>query len=355
RVPNTTLGSECSEWMSAALERAAKNRLTVIKQANAVAQSIPDANHLKPSGREKLFNAKYPLSHSESTTIDAFVTGQVTTDRNLRNVNVTLFSVHNRRSRALKVIDRFSEDIVGNAFVALRVPYAKRDLESLEELGASILHPMEGSHGIHPSRGDLLATLEVLYDGIVVEPTFDRNDGIYKIPEPTVGQKMALRVRRFEPSDRPIAAVIKVNGENVLFRSRDADFAGPKYVLEPEADFVLRGFQNAGDLQKASEFVIASAERSKQIESFYGDDVGTITMTLFKEAKPGEAVSDYYLSLARGNANTDAPRPRDAIRTRGIIEAGSDDTAQSIRLVEPRQWNPTPVHSIVLQYYRSRS
>lgn len=321
RLPNTTLGTECSDWMSAAIERAAKNRLTVIKQANAVAQSIQDANHLKPSGRQKLFDAKYPHSKSRSLEVDAFVTGQITTDQNRRNVNVTILSVHNRRSRALKVIDRFSEDIVGNAFVALRVPYAKRDLDSLDDLGASILHPMDPKE-CHPSRGNLLATLEVLYDGVVVEPTFDRVDGIYKIPEPRVGQSIALRVRRFEPSNRPIAAVIKVNGENVLFRSRHADFAGPKFVLEPDADFTLRGFQLDNDLQKASKFVIASDERSRQIESFYGDDVGTITMTLFKEAKPDEAVSDYYMSLGRGDAETNTPRPEDAIKPRGIIEAG---------------------------------
>src|SRR5437588_8087627 len=63
-----------------------------------------------------------------------------------------------------------------------------------------------------------------------------------------------------------------------------------KWILEPGANSVtVRGFQVNGD--SANEFRVLSRTESKDNEVYYGADVGTISLAVFREKKERAAPS----------------------------------------------------------------
>ncbi|WP_182866562.1 hypothetical protein [Stieleria mannarensis] len=346
-----TLSSECGDWLETALRRYASNgNLQIVKNASEVASKTAGANHRSEAGRQRLFAANYRLPDGKPAKVDTFVTGRIVVRQDLASVRVILQSVHDRRQRPLYSLDDFDANTKMCILNQLGVPYHLRDGGSADQVHLSALETLRDPERNHPAKRNPLISFEVFYDGTPVPPRIV--DGMAVLPEPRQGQHVWLKLKRLDQSDRTFAAVVKVNGENVLWRKRLVDFAGPKYVLHKgDPAIMIKGFQK--DDGQADAFQIASAQRSRELESVYGADVGTISITVFQQGEPEDTIAPELQSLAIGQADSEsATITPDKYVTRGVIQAGSRVTTQRVRLVDPIPWDPTPVLSCVFHYYQ---
>ena len=74
-----TMNLRLAEKLELALILANKlsDPIGIIRNANATAAKIPDASHLTPEGRAKLFSKDYPLAWGKTRVVpDAFLTGR---------------------------------------------------------------------------------------------------------------------------------------------------------------------------------------------------------------------------------------------------------------------------------------
>jgi hypothetical protein len=150
-----------------------------------------------------------------------------------------------------------------------------------------------------------------------------------------------------------LGVVLKVNGENTLFRQRREDLLCTKWILEPgTGDVSIAGFQQK-DRETALPFTVRTPEESKEGEVNYDEDkVGTITLVVYREKKAGggkgEGDDDTLLFSTRGEPKpgaktVDALRQRLAgTRVRGLIEAGGTAIASKVTPVtfvpDPEPW-----------------
>ena len=179
---------------------------------------------------------------------------------------------------------------------------------------------------------------------------------------------MSFVLKRTAKASGRFAVVLKVNGENTLFREKLPDLQCRKWILEPDGQPIfVRGYQNSAQVAEA--FRVASAAESKANEIRYGDDVGTVTMTVFAE-KPGRTppsdlpsdTAEDLAALTRGVFPQQTPRNLAALqhqlrdnalpgnRSRGLILSGGQ-TAQATRTVSFTA-EPTPVMSVTITYYK---
>src|SRR5262249_28111820 len=122
--------------------------------------------------------------------------------------------------------------------------------------------------------------LEILYDGKPVP--FELKGGKAVIKEPRQGTKVTFVLKRKDNSKTAYGVVLKINGENTLFHERLPDLQCHKWILEPGCNpMTIRGFQNTD--RSAEEFKVLSAEESKQNEMNYASDVGTVSVTVFRD------------------------------------------------------------------------
>jgi hypothetical protein len=264
----------------------------ITANASEVARKIDGASHLSKEGREKLFAGKYPLAWGKGTVQpDAFVTGATEISSDLRTLNVSLFCFDRAANKFTQFvkdfkvnnsIDRLAEE--GESFVMrgafddglTEVVKAKNREQVFQE--AVMVHKEQTKH---PGQWDNLpVTLEVRYDGRKIPFAF-KNGKAY-ISEPLEGQTVELLLNRDKTRNR-YAVVLKVNGENTLEKERVPDLTCYKWVLDPGyGPWAIRGFHVGDTLEK---FRVASISESKLREVNYGHDVGTITMTVFREQK----------------------------------------------------------------------
>jgi len=269
--------------------------VNIINNASDVAQKIPGANHLKKDGRLKLFAAKYPLAWgTEMVEPDAFVTGIMQISKDLRMLKLSLLCFDNKANelggapppptdlQVANATDRLSE--MNESFI-LRGAFddgtAETTVKNQEKVyqEAKNVYEQKAKHPVR--RDDQPVTLEVRYDGRVI-PCEVRGGKAF-IPEPNEGQRVEFGLRRDNVQER-YGVVLKVNGENTLDKERFPDASCRKWILAPgEGPWVIRGYQLGNN--RREDFRVASAAEAKTIEMYYGRDVGTITMCVFRERK----------------------------------------------------------------------
>jgi hypothetical protein len=161
------------------------------------------------------------------------------------------------------------------------------------------------------------------------------------------------------------AVVLKVNGENTLFREKLPDAQCRCWLLYPKdrgRPRDLAGFQVSEDRMEA--FRVVSRTESREREVYYGSDVGTITLTVFQERrdKKPQPPRDYLQKdelliqrseLPRKEASTFAPLQQSLYDglNRGLIVEGGKMVESRIEMVQ-FQHDPTPVMALTLHYYR---
>lgn len=353
----------------------------IVHDASAVAATIPGASHLTSDGRPKLFEAKYPLAWGDSrVTPDAFVVGIAHIADDLKSmtvgiavcdktgekpINVTQFDAQPSATTLVETGESFSvRGLFDGGQVEIKPEKFQAQVTAATFATAASSRLKQEQHPLNDPA--VPVALEVRFDGELVP--FQFAAGELRIREPQEKQSVTFTLlRRDERDKRRYACVLRVNGENTLFRQRQNDFDCKKWILEPgRSPLVVRGFQKTDDL--VSEFRILSKAESKAKEMDYGADVGTISLTVFSEAGPttpkppvidlADDEADDALIISRGLFLQSKPKSLDALKsqlaltsqTRGLIDEGviGEGKTVTVKFVA----DPRPIMSATLRYYR---
>lgn len=340
----------------------------IVGNASAVAARTPGANHRTSDGRRILLGARYPLAYGqEEVTADAFVTGLAVVGNDLRTLSLALLAF-DRKDRELRPLgkdfvartDPLKLGEMGTSFVLRRV---KDDLgdegtpAQMVDTAASVLkqktrHPLEAGM-------DRPVDLEVRYDGEPVTLTF--RDGRAYLPSPREGQKVKFVLRR-DRAAQTYGVVLKVNGENTLFRQREPDLSCRRWVLSPGASpLEITGYQI--DEDSVETFRVLSPVESKEQAMNYGEQVGMITLTVFRavgDAAPPTSVELAAQKVAAVRAAQFPTKPAANLHAlkqqllqdcnRGLIVGGErvDDKVRQVPFLP----DPTPLMTVSVHYYQ---
>jgi hypothetical protein len=346
----------------------------ILADASAVAEKTPGASHLSKDGRLKLFAASYPLAWGkEQVRPDAFVTGVAQVSGDLKTLTLSLLLVDRKENKLAPVLadfqaanraDQLAE--MGESFV-LRGAFDDGQTEPTspgnkgQAAGVHEASRVEHQESPHPARrADVPVKLEVYYDGQKV-PVEVKGGRAY-LPEPAEGQKVQLALKHDRSRER-YGVVLKVNGENTLGRQRLPDLSCRAWVLPPgEGTWWVDGFYLGRD--RKLPFRVLSAPESKAREVYYGPDVGTITMTVFRETRGKEGPGDLSDEAARVKVVARLPEPKkraenyhalvakllEDANSRGLIEGGQEVKTR-LNTVRFRR-DPRPVMCLTLVYYK---
>ncbi len=341
----------------------------ITANASEVARTIAGASHLSKEGRQKLFQAQYPLAWGKETVQpDAFITGTAQIGKDLRKLTMTLYSFDRASGKLQPVGDDFHVENAPDRMTEMGESFVLRgvfDDGQVELAQTKVFDEAVKVHEQQTKHPALLAqapvTLEVTYDGRKVAVEF--RGGKAYLPEPREGQSVELALRRDGGKER-YGVVLKVNGENTLDRQRLPDLSCRKWVLEPGGGpWAIRGYQH-GD-KVLERFRVASVAESRQREVNYGHDVGTITLTVFREQKrkPRPQFEDeqqqYQTVVTKLTELPKRPNNYQALKAqlledanRGLIVEGQREPSQveTVAFVA----DPLPIMGLTIVYYHKQ-
>ena len=374
-----TINSLLADRMEVALVLAndAREPVTLIEDASAVAADIENATHMSKEGRKLLLDAQYnAMWGDEKLKADALVTaiGEISADFQTISISLLVFDKNSEELKPLKPNG-------GDKVIAINANLLAETGESFLTRGAfdgghlggaaqsSTVQPpndlptesaaeIREGKSVHPlADPQSPVTMQVLYDGVAVPYKF--SDGKARIAEPSEGQKIELILTK-DQTDRRYAVVVKVNGRNTLYQQQVPDAQCAKWVLsQPGIRKTIKGFQIRGQ-DSLEQFKVLSQSESKNREMDYGKDVGTISVTVFPEGAAKKLVLDQNV---RDSELVEASLlPKKASSTfgalkakllaganRGLIAEG-DVTAGAVKTVKFRN-SSTPIMSAVAEYY----
>lgn len=352
----------------------------IIHNASDVAATIPGATHLTTEGRPKLFDVRYPLAWgSAKVTPDALLVGAVQVNTDFKTVLIGIAAFGPNDEKLVDVV-KFSARLTTNELVELGTSFStrsafgggqvnlsheERESKAVEAVSKQVAL-IKTNNVQHPLSQSSAVNLTVYYDGQAI-PIEYRDGGAF-LKEPTEQQKVSLILQRANPADRTrYAVVLRVNGENTLYRQRLKDLDCSKWILEPGAPPIkVEGFQ-LNDQQR-QQFKVLSKAASKEKEMDYGSDVGTISFVVFQPKGAGTPAppatdilsddSDDFAILSRGTFPRKQPQSLEALKSqlallsksRGLITEGH--TEQSAIRKVTFEADPVPVMAATITYYK---
>ena len=369
---NTLLAERLEVALALANSTDASEQVQLVHNASAVAARNPKASHLSQSGRKQLFSQHYPSSWGgKEIEVDAFVTGVVEVAADLRSLRIGIWAAIRNEPELQSLLNQFTVDTdgtilneIGESF-QLRTVLGHQDQE--QEPAALAREVRRDPSANFPLENKPTVALRIYYAGQPVTLTFNETEAT--IPEPRAGQTVTLELERMDQANVVLGVVLKVNGENTLYRQQMRDFDCAKWVLTREhPKTTIRGFQRENNTKNAEVFQVSSHEESRALEMHYGPDVGTISLVVFQQASEAPMLSlcedaPDLLAIEKAQFPAEPPRNSEALKaqlrngeedgTRGIITEGTD-IQQNIRLVS-HHWNPEPIMSVVIRYYRPQN
>lgn len=371
-----------------AKESEAKNQIGVIRSASDVAKSIEGANHLTPEGRKLLFTKPYPLAwvtRGQSSVVpDSLIVGVAKVHADLRSMDVEL-QLLTKKELNLQPLAAFTvptdlEDLIdsGESFTTRGIfddgtvdqsdkkveLIAKKSLDVRQETAGKSQPQQARQHPLAPSSGAPIQ-FEVRYDG--QRQPIEFRDGAAFIKEPREGQKVSFVVSRNGTDKTRYGVLVRVNGENTLYRTRTPDSRAAMWILEPKATkFGIEGFQI--DQGTRQEFRVLSDRASQSRVIDYGRDVGLISLAVYQELRTAKPVlSEDQMDLVV-QSQAQLPDKTAATRgqlgkslfdqlmeqdgTRGLIVEGQSVAAAVNTVTFER--DPTPVMATSIRYYSAR-
>ena len=339
RLVDGALPSRMAQQLERALvlQNDPSDPLGIIRDASSIAAELPGVDHTSAAGREQLFSTVYPLAWGKAKVVpDAFLSGvaEITPDRRRLRVatfrfdsddlNVQLVSEFEVRMDLEDLIDIGESFLVRGLFdhAKLKMTDADRREEATEQavLTAKTTAPKETAgnespaaedgdaasgddgnddrltaqqlakrHPLSAQNAESPVRLKILYDGRPQPLSFPSGVAVVQPPQP--GQAVSLEVSRTGESRERLGVVLKVNGENTLFRQTEPDARCRFWILEPHMNrFGVYAFHMKDDLTEA--FRVLSDQQSAEREIDYGEFAGTISITVFGErpaaAKPAD-------------------------------------------------------------------
>ncbi|MCA9012211.1 MAG: hypothetical protein KDB01_20805, partial [Planctomycetaceae bacterium] len=313
----------------------------VIRGASKVAATIEGATHLSADGRKLLFSKTYPLAwkHLGKTDVipDAFIVGVAQIKSDLSSIQIELMLLK-KADLSLTPLAKLTvptdlEDLIdsGESFTTRgifdggSVENSEEKAEKIEETvrkkallvrtetieestpQSSTKHPLSAS-----SDGPI--KFEVWYDDEL--QNYEFRDGAAFIKEPKEEQEVILAVRRKGTDKKRYGILIRVNGENTLYKERTPDAKARLWIMEPDLkEFSIRGYQI--DEKERERFRVLSDAESEKRKFDYGQDFGMISVTVFEEQtniKP--ELSEEKLDLA---VQSQAELPDKTAESRGTL------------------------------------
>ena len=373
------LNLNLASHLQIALVLANDNRapLGIIRDADAVAATLPGANHLTRSGRQVLFRGRYPLAWGdEPVEPDAFLTGVAVVSPDLKQMTVAILAF-GKDGEGLEKVTQFTASTDAPTLAAAGESFLIRGfadegrVETVREKAIEEAVKVKATPEANPLR-DAAApvALEIRYDDQPVP--LEIRDGKAEIREPREGQKVSFLLRKVDRTAERYGVVLVVNGENTLFKERIAPFHARKWILSSDHPSTpILGYQTGE--HTAESFRVLSQEESKSDAVHYGPEAGLITMVVFREKakpKPTEGPSappplddkaEDQVAMSRGVLPRGQPQTLAALkfqlregvdlRGRGMIKEGEKRDDVAIKQVE-FQPDPTPVMSATVTYYK---
>ncbi|MCA9035405.1 MAG: hypothetical protein KDA91_09750 [Planctomycetaceae bacterium] len=380
-------------------------QLDIIKDASSQAVQIDGASHLTKEGRTKFFGPEFELAWSDRRlAADAFLTGLVQLNAGESTANVALLYFDRNGSGLERIGDVFEVQLdattvteLGESFV-LRGAFddgetsVRRDSSTpnnsnpntvnqdttADNSNAEIVRRNRDERVVEESKRvksqltvfplqdkGAPVTLEVKYDGRVM-PVEIRNGQAF-LPEPRQGQKVEFVLNRASFVQGTLGVVLKVNGENTLYRQTVRDVDCSKWLLTPDyTRTVIRGYQMP-DSNTLEAFTVLSARESARRAVDYGRQVGQVQLTVFKQSNDDTpppvvtAEDEDLLAMLRGVHPSDRSDSLDLLKTRIRHAANEPDQLRSLIVPGEQEANeieilkftpdPTPIMSVTLTYY----
>lgn len=367
-VLNMSMANRLETALILAVPSAEAEQIHVVRRASSIASAIPDGDLLSPAWRRQLFAQMYPVAWGDAKTkLDAIVTGVVTVTPDFRRLCVRFSVLQPQGPIQTPIAKPIVVPTTGAILNELGESYQLRGVGSGTAAADAVRDLRANQRAQFPLLDQPAVSLQILYDGHALDlERIKFSDGEASIPEPEVGQSVTFRIDRLDRASGALAAVLKVNGQNVLFKERMPDIDCSKYIFERNsAAIVVEGYQTEQD--QAEAFRVAGQAESRNVEMYYGEDVGTISLAVFREATahavPPPTGPDPELgAIAQGWAPAEPGATLPALQqqmrahalgteTRGLIVPG-DGIASRVQFLEKRDWHPEPVMSVVLRYYR---
>ena len=369
------LNSDAARRLEMALILAIRPPQTIgiIHNASQVAAKTPGANHLTVEGRKNLFTAKYPLAWGAQTVAaDAFVVGTIELSTDLKQMTVVLAAFGNdgemhkvTKFTAAMAAENLAE--AGESFLLRGVfDLGNIDQGKIEQVALNDAAKVKAAVKENPpplKAAEAPVDLQITYNGQSVP--LETRDGKTFVREPQTGEQVVFVLKRKTATDtQRYAAVLKVNGENTLGKQKIHDIQCRKWVLEPkDPPITIRGFQTTD--KQAEAFRVLSKAESKGKEIDYGDDVGTISLVVFREQKgpvkpPSDLPSDDAEDIAALTRSVFPAKPAESVAalqaqfradgSRGLIGEGQkiDSAVTTVKF----EADATPVMSQTIIYYK---
>jgi hypothetical protein len=343
-----------------------RNRqIGIIRDANEMAAFVAGANHLDPNGRRSLLDHTYPLAWSaKQVKPDALLTGRIELADDLSSLAVQILAFDRGSSELQRVIPRFTATAdpatlaeFGESYVvAQAAPQSKLVVQRAS-------HVKNGTDPFPLVDPAAPVKLEILYDGQPA-PIEIRNGRAF-VPEPDEHRQVRFVVSHHGPSDATYGVVLKVNGQNTLYRQwwRAIDCA--KWILRPGAEpLVIDGFQE--NSAERTKFRVLSRAESTTNAIRYGKETGQISLTVFRQRTdstptPGllDDDSEDLMAITRGAYPDTQAENFFALKNqllasatapvRGLIDGG--ERVESLRPDADFDADPTPVLAATITYY----
>jgi hypothetical protein len=384
-----TLNMRLAEKLEMALVLANKiqDPIGVVRDANRTAATITGANHLTAEGRKLLFTAQYELAWGNTKVApDAFITGVafIHPDMKTMTIGLSMFDASSDELIALAKFDAkpdLDELLESGESFTVRGAFdqgslqltedERKDKATEEAVKATILVKSETAgqtkavssklHPLSPTNPDSPVSLEIRYEG--VPQTIEFREGAAFVKEPTENQKVSFIVRRKGGGTPRLGIVLKVNGENTLYRQKRPDAQCSPWIFEPSLrEFQVSGFQL--DAESMQEFKVLSQAESKGKEINYGEFVGTISISVLKEQTVEPKIAEDLLTdegedfamLTRSAFPSKPARNLSALRhqladssTRGLIVDGA--VVQKNVTVTQFKGDSIPIMTATVKYY----
>ena len=343
--------------------------LGIIHKASQIAAKTPGANHLTAEGRQKFFDAKYPLAWGhEQVTADAFLTGVAQLSADLKQLTVGIVAFGRDGTELEKVVqftaamDAGKLSDAGESFV-LRGAFDQGNIEQVALNDAAKVKAAVKENPPPLKAAEAPVDFQITYNGQPV--AVETREGKTFVREPQAGEQVVFVLKRKNAADAArYAVVVKVNGENTLNKQKLHDLQCRKWVLEPkDPPITIRGYQMTDN--KAEAFRVLSKAESKAKEIDYGDDVGTISLVVFREQKgpvkpPADLPSDDAEDIAALTRSVFPSKPAESVAalqaqfradgSRGLI--GEGQAIESATKTVKFEAEATPIMSQTIIYYK---
>ena len=360
----------------------------IVRNASKVAGTIPNASHVTSDGRRLLFSKKYPLAwefRGQSDVVpDGLIVGVAQIKGNLQSMEIELLLLKkgdlNLHPLVTLQVPTDLEDLMdsGESFTTRglfdqgTITETAKAVELVTKKSADIRQENLGTSPRQNSRKHPLAAandapikFEIWYDN--QSQPIEFRDGAAFVKEPSEGQRVMFVVRRKGADQQRYGILMRVNGENTLYRRRNPDLQTALWILEPsEIELSVRGFQL--DNGSREEFRVLSDSESKDHEIDYGRETGMIALVVFREGnkvKPFQTERDESLAVQSNATLPEVTAPtlgnlaqrlfaqmNDPIKTRGLIKPGKTESA-AVEVVT-FQRDVMPVMATSIRYYNSR-